>query len=116
MLYNDRKLAKWQGFMLPEHGNELREHRNNRKEVLKREQQSLEIIMNRLAMSYHYKKKITIQMNELDNGNFAKDIMGMVIGFTDEAIVMLIDEKRIGIDAEKIRNIELLEQRKLYHD
>lgn len=116
MLYNDRKLAKWQGFMLPEHGNELHQHRKNKKEVLKREQQSMDLIMNILSMSFHHKKKISIQMNELNNGNLAKDKVGIVIGFTDEAIVMITDEKQSRLNAENIRNIEVLEHRKLYHD
>jgi hypothetical protein len=116
MLYNDRKMKKWQGFMLTEHNAELRKQKENSKEIVQRKQQDLSEITSLLEHSYKYKTILSIQLNITENGNFSKDLVGFIGGYDEEYLYLVSKHKQHRITVAQIRNIVVQSKRKLYHD
>ncbi|OLN22233.1 hypothetical protein BTO30_10825 [Domibacillus antri] len=61
MLYNDRKMLKWQGFMLSEHAEQMQETVIEKNPILL-DEQAKDIFDRVLAASVHYGKPIEIKM------------------------------------------------------
>lgn len=106
--YVDRKMAKWQGLILSEHTEILKEKKiNNRKVNIEKEKQSVETIYRLIDHSFSQKVMVTIQLDCLFNGNYQDDIIGVVFGYHEDNIyVQAVDTEVVVCEIDLIRNIE----------
>ncbi|OMP67865.1 hypothetical protein [Domibacillus epiphyticus] len=79
MLYDDRKMLKWQGLILPEHAEQLREENIKKKQVMLDEQEKdrFDRIVN---ISIHFEKEIVFNMDTFGEPYF--EVKGVVQSFT----------------------------------
>ena len=106
--YADRGMAKWQGLILSEH-NELvqKEKKASEKVNMKKEAQPTEYLYQLIHYSYSQKRPIRIQMNQVINGMYEEDIVGVVGGFFQDTIyIQSTPSTLIEVNVESIRNIE----------
>ena len=106
--YIDRGMAKWQGLILSEH-NELvqKERKASEKVNVKKEAHPTEYIYQLIHYSYSQKRPIIIQMNQVINGMYEEDIVGVVGGFFQDMIyIQRTPSTLIEVNVESIRNIE----------
>lgn len=106
MLYNDRKMLKWQGFLLSEHNQQL-EYLNalNQNPPLRKPRQSLEEITQSLAFSYLEHRLVLIQLNEKEDGNYRSDLEGIVRGFDEECAYLYTLTGIFHFSIGEIRNV-----------
>lgn len=114
--YVDRKMAKWQGLILSEHTEILKEEKiNNRKVNIEREKQSVETIYGLIDHSFSQKVMVTIQLDCLFNGNYQDDIIGVVCGYHENNIyVQTVDTEIVVCEIDLIRNIEVTKVKKWF--
>lgn len=105
--YVDRKMAKWQGLILSEHAEILKEEKINNREVnIEKEKQSAETIYRLIDHSFSQKVMVTIQLDCLFNGNYQDDIIGVVFGYHENNIyVQTVDTEIVVCEIDLIRNI-----------
>lgn len=114
--YIDRKMAKWQGLILSEHAEILKEEKiNNRKVNLEKEKQSVETIYRLIDRSFSQKVMVTIQLDCLFNGNYQDDIIGVVFGYHENNIyVQTVDTEIVVCEIDLIRNISEIKVKKWF--
>lgn len=114
--YVDRKMAKWQGLILSEHTEILKEEKiNNRKVNIEKEKQSVETIYGLIDHSFSQKVMVTIQLDCLFNGNYQDDIIGVVFGYHENNIyVQTVDIEIVVCEIDLIRNIEVSKVKKWF--
>lgn len=114
--YVDRKMAKWQGLILSEHTEILKEEKiNNRKVNIEKEKQSVETIYGLIDHSFSQKVMVTIQLDCLFNGNYQDDIIGVVFGYHENNIyVQTVDTELVVCEIDLIRNIEVSKVKKWF--
>lgn len=113
MLYNDRKMLKWQGFFLSEHNEALA---LSNEKVPVEEQQSLDVISKRLEASWLNKTPVNIQQNIMINGSYQSAMSGIVMGY-HSTVVYLLDEETNGycsVPLAEIRHVTLTTEKKWY--
>lgn len=109
--YQDRGMRKWQGFFLSDHKKGLKgvEKEKKSKPVIK-EQQSLELITQKLKMSYEHKKIVVIQLVHITSDNEVTELSGIIRGFNENKIYFTDEEEVLHvIELEKIKNCYLPE-------
>lgn len=115
MLYNDRKLMKWEGFFMSEHSEQLAQNMKDGSYVAPRKpQMDDEGISYQLAHSYHEHRLAYVQLNELENGLFDVDIKGIVRGFDESEVHFNTLSGFVTVPLESIRHIEVPEFVKWY--
>lgn len=62
MLYDDRKMIKWQGFMLSEHAEQIKKGKIE-KETATADEQTKELFDRRIYISYHSQLPIRVSLN-----------------------------------------------------
>ena len=114
--YVDRKMAKWQGLILSEHTETLKEEKiNNRKVKIEKDKQSVETIYGLIDHSFSQKVMVTIQLDCLFNGNYQDDIIGVVFGYHENNIyVQTVDTEIVVCEIDLIRNIEVSKVKKWF--
>jgi len=114
MLYNDRGMKKWQGFVLAEHNNEINMSKFQQHIVPKREQLSEEQISQVLQDAFSHNKTVVIQLNSLDNGLHKENYTGIIKGFESGTLYINTHTGLKAIEIELIRHIESVVNQKWF--
>ena len=111
--YEDRKMAKWQGFVLSDHA-EILKKQNQIKNNLNaaKEKQTPETISENLYQAFLTKKQVVIQMEFLLNGVYEDDLIGIVVGQEENNLYLQTHSELIVIDSVLIRHTEISEAKK----
>lgn len=111
--YEDRKMAKWQGFVLSDHA-EMLQKQNQTKNNLNpaKEKQTPETISENLYQAFLTKKQVRIQMEFLLNGVYEDDLIGIVVGQEENNIYLQTHSELIVIDSALIRHIKISKAKK----
>ena len=105
--YKDRKMAKWNGFILSEHTEQIKKvNKQLRKVNEPRPKQTEQEISNCIYNSFRQNRPISIQMDILFNGLYEDDIVGVVTGFEAENIYIQTNDETVFCDITLIRNIQ----------
>ncbi|MFL2101330.1 hypothetical protein [Desemzia sp. FAM 23991] len=114
--YVDRKMAKWQGLILSEHAELLKEEKKNKGNTTEeKEKQTPEEIYSLIDDSFSRKEIIAIQLDCLFNGQYEEDLVGVVCGYYENSIyVQTIDAGLVVCELELIRNVEKTETPKWF--
>lgn len=106
--YRDRKMAKWQGLILSEHNEFVKEEkRKHGKEIIKKEKQPVEVIYPLIDYSYSQKVTVAIQLDCLFNGRYEDDLVGVVAGYYENYVYIQTMESGIVVcELDLIRNVE----------
>ena len=114
--YRDRKMAKWQGLILSEHSELVKEEKRKRgKVIIKKEKQTVEVIYHLIDDSYSQKKVIAIQLDCLFNGRYEDDIVGFVAGYYENYVyIQTIESGIVVCELDLIRNVEEYESTKWF--
>lgn len=105
--YKDRKMTKWNGFILSEHTEQIKKvNKHLRKVNEPRPKQTEQEISNYIYNSFRQKRPISIQMDILFNGLYEDDLVGIVTGFEAENIYIQTNDETIFCDIILIRNIQ----------
>ena len=109
--YVDRKMAKWQGLILSEHAELLKEEKKNKGNTTEeKEKQAPEEIYSLIDDSFSRKGIIAIQLDCLFNGQYEEDLVGVVCGYYENSIyIQTIDAGLVVCELELIRNVEKAE-------
>lgn len=111
--YNDRKMAKWQGFVLSDHAELMQKSDSIKNKInLKKEKQPPEIISETILQAYLTKKKLIIQMEFLLDGLYEDDLIGIVVGQEENHIYLQTHSELIVLDSDLIRHAEISEPKK----
>lgn len=116
--YKDRGKMKWLGLMLSDHLDALKvmDRKDNREEPKAKRLMSEKEISQYLQKAYINRIPIIIQANVLNNGNYYPDLYCLVLGFKDNRIFLLLDDKRkISCEIDQIKNIELMSMNDWYN-
>lgn len=114
--YVDRKMSKWQGLILSEHNETVKEEKINSKKVnIEKEKQTEEEISKIIDFSYKQKSAIAIQLDYVINGKYEDDILGVVYGYYENEIyIQSINTGIILCELDLIRNVEKINFEKWY--
>lgn len=114
--YVDRKMAKWQGLILSEHAELLKEEKRTKEKIAKeKEKQASKEIYSLIDDSFSQKGMIAIQLDCLFNGQYEEDIVGVVCGYYENSIyIQTIDAEVVVCELELIRNVEKAETPKWF--
>jgi len=113
--YKDRKMAKWQGFILSDHADLVRENEAKRKRGLPpKEKQSLEVISSLLHQAFVYRKQVFVQMDYIENGLYNENYSGCVTGMKSHWVYIQTIEDVIAAEWEAIRHVEIASGNKWY--
>lgn len=106
--YRDRKMAKWQGLILSEHNEFVKEEkRKHGKEIIKKEKQPVEVIYPLIDYSYSQKVTVAIQLDCLFNGRYEDDLVGVVAGYYENYVYIQTMESGIVVcELDLIRHVE----------
>lgn len=114
--YVDRGKMKWQGMILSEQKDYIRKMKRDdgSGDIQAKEEMTEEEIAEVLYTAYVTKLPVAIQAAILRDGLYYPDVIGMVLGFANEKVVLDVRrqnsnnvEKRITLD--QIRNVELFD-------
>lgn len=115
--YQDRKMAKWMGFILSDHY-ELIQGKKKTEEaklgVEAKEEQDPETIQAYLSHSYQTKQALRLQLNYIENGRYQEDSIGYVAGFSQNMVYLKTKDDLLVIDSQLIRHAEPLEAKKWF--
>lgn len=114
--YIDRKMSKWQGLILSEHNETVKEEMINSKKVnIEKEKQTEEEISKLIEFSYKQKSTVAIQLDYIINGKYEDDILGVVYGYYENNIyIQSINTGIILCELDLIRNVEKVNFEKWY--
>jgi hypothetical protein len=109
-------MAKWQGLILSEHSELIKEEKRKRgKVIIKKEKQTVEVIYHLIDNSYSQKKVIAIQLDCLFNGRYEDDIVGVVAGYYENYVYIQTRESGIVVcELDLIQNVEEYESTKWF--
>ncbi|MBM6614308.1 hypothetical protein JTF06_05330 [Desemzia sp. RIT804] len=113
--YKDRNMAKWQGFILSDHTDLLKEKEQRSLEHSAKEKQSLSVVSDFLQRSFAYGHQLAIQLDFIVNGSYEPDIIGVVTGYENELIYVQTDEEIVVVDLSLIRHINILSAAKWFN-
>ncbi|WP_225743385.1 hypothetical protein [Marinilactibacillus sp. Marseille-P9653] len=120
--YKDRGKMKWQGMILSEQKDYIRKMKidDGLGEIEPKEEMTEEAIAEVLYTAYVTKLPVAIQAAILRDGLYYPDVIGMVLGFANDKVVLDVRrnnkdnvEKRVTLD--QIRNVELFDILKYYN-
>ncbi|MFL2116258.1 hypothetical protein ACEN4P_01350 [Marinilactibacillus psychrotolerans] len=114
--YKDRGIMKWQGMILSEQKDYIRKMKAEaaKGDIQPKVEMTEEEIAEVLYNAYVTKLPVAIQAAILRNGLYYPDVIGMVLGFAQNKVVLNVRksdgsniEKRVTMDM--IRNVELFD-------
>lgn len=104
--YKDRKMAKWEGFILSDHTEWLETvDAYQKRDRSPKERQSAELISQRLEHSFEQKRFIAIQLDFVENGQYEDDVAGVVKGFENHSVHIQTQEDFVSIAFDLIRHV-----------
>lgn len=107
--YQDRKMAKWMGFILSDHTEAIKANETEEKKVISRKnRQSGDVISSHLSHAYAHNLSVSIQLNFISGGEYEEDIEGKVKGFEDGFVYVKTADDFLSITFSLIRHVELL--------
>ena len=112
--YQDRGMIKWQGFLLSDHNEQMKEEGKDRAFVAPKLLQSFEKRATVLSNAYYLKREVAIQMNILENAHYQKDIIGYVLGVDDNQIFLQTEDKIQMLSMDTIRNVQITDSTKWF--
>lgn len=115
--YKDRGMMKWQGLILSDHTEAIKEMKQvgNKKTVSKKTRQSMKEVSAVLAEAYQSKQAVSIQANILRDGSYTEEVHCMIVGSDETKIYLLLKDGRItAITLDDIHHIELLDSQIWY--
>ncbi len=109
--YKDRGIVKWQGMILADQTEALKQIKNEVTEIPPKEEMSEEEISQVLYQAFTNKLPVAIQANALRrDGNYYKDLECKVSGYADNQIhLRLKDGRTTSCTLEQIRNVEMID-------
>lgn len=111
--YEDRKMAKWKGFVLSDHAEMLQKQNQTKNNFNSaKEKQTPETISENLYQAFLTKKQVMIQMEFLLNGVYENDLIGIVVGQEENNLYLQTHSELIVIDSVLIRHAEISEAKK----
>ncbi|MEG0267203.1 MAG: hypothetical protein RR439_01590 [Carnobacterium sp.] len=111
--YNDRKMAKWQGFVLSDHAELIQKSEKIKNKFnLAKEKQTPEIISEIIFQAFLTKKQLTIQMEFLLDGLYEDNLIGIVVGQEENNIYLQTHSELVVLDSDFIRHAEIRESKK----
>ncbi|WP_034551291.1 hypothetical protein [Carnobacterium funditum] len=111
--YNDRKMAKWQGFVLSDHTEMMQQWNHNKTKLnLPKEKQTQEAISEHLYQAFLTKKQIILQMEFLLNGLYENDLIGIIVGQEENKTYLQTHSELLTIDSTLIRHAEIGKSKK----
>jgi hypothetical protein len=115
--YQDRGMAKWQGFLLSDHveAMQLKKERAQSLHPKPLLEQSLEEVSQRLYESFLRKLPVSMQLNETHEGQFDQDIVGFVAGYEGEQVYIQSFTECVTVEINTIRHIQLLSMEEYDH-
>ena len=117
MGYKDRKMAKWQGFILSDHADMVLEiEQKRKKDVVPKEKQSLETVSSLLKEAYLTKQKILVQMDFIENGLYPEDLTGFVVGTRGKHIYLQTKTEFMVTELACIRHVQLDTRKKWFKE
>lgn len=107
--YKDRGILKWQGMILADQKDALKELESEVTEIAAKEEMSEEEISQVLYEAYVKNFPIAIQANVMRNGSYYKDVECKIIGYGNGRIYLrVIDGRRTSCTINQIRNVEFM--------
>ncbi len=109
--YKDRGIVKWQGMILADQTEALKQIKNEVTEIPPKEEMSEEDISQVLYQAFVNKIPVAIQANAIrKDGNYYKDVQCMVTGYVDNQIHLSLKDGRVrSCTLEQIRNVEMID-------
>jgi len=107
--YKDRGKMKWQGLMLSDHLDALKEMKKEdaTTEPQQKEWMSEFEISEILQLAYVNKTPIVMQANVLRDGHYFQDLECIVLGYADDKIYLrLKDGRQTTCELHQIRNVD----------
>ena len=102
--YKDRKMAKWQGFILSDHAELVQKRKKKQKKTpYSKSKQSLEVVSSILKEAYMFHKKIDVQVDVLENGYYTDKCVGYVLGVDQTLVYIQTETTLLPIPLESIR-------------
>lgn len=113
--YKDRKMAKWEGFILSDHTEMIQAlDKHRKKKRPPKEKQSARTVSDHLKRAFETKQPVAIQMDFIRNGEYEEDIVGVISGFENGQIHIQTEDDFVAIEFELIRNVAFPETMKWY--
>ena len=107
--YKDRGILKWQGMMLSDHTDAMKNMKDEFEIIEAKEEMSEEEISQVLHEAYTMDFPIAIQANVIRNGSYYKDVECKITGYGNGRISLnVIDGRKTSCTIEQIRNVEYL--------
>jgi len=114
MLYNDRGMKKWQGFILSEHHTTIRDNQALNRPIAPKEQLSEAKISSVLQGAFNQHKTIKIQLNALNHDLYLEDIVGTIKGFENGKLYIESNLNLIEVEIDLIRHVESVVNKKWF--
>ena len=114
MLYNDRKLKKWQGFMMSEQLGMLGQMREEGRQIEQQDELGLEEVAAGLHEAFTGRLKVRVQLGETREGLYGRDIEGTVEGFDHQQIYLGTREGLRAVALDEIRHVAVVPAVKWY--
>ncbi|GGP07253.1 hypothetical protein [Oceanobacillus neutriphilus] len=113
--YRDRGILKWQGMILADQTDALKELENEIAEIEGKEEMSEVEISQVLHRAYLSDYPVAIQANIIRNGSFYRDVICKVAGYGNNKIhLRLKDGRTTSCTLEEIRNVEFMDPLEWY--
>ena len=109
--YKDRGIMKWQGLILSQQADAIREMNKTEmeKDPVPKEKMTEEAISEVLQLAYINKDPIIMQADILRNGRFYRDMHCLVLGYADDKIYLrLASGRTVQCEMHQIRHVEFM--------
>lgn len=107
--YNDRGILKWQGMMLSDHTEAMKNMKDEFEIIEAKEEMSKEEVSQVLHKAYTKDYPIAIQASVMRNGSYYKDVQCKIAGYGNGKIhLSIIDGRKTSCTIDQIRNVEMM--------
>ncbi|CEI81326.1 hypothetical protein BN997_01144 [Oceanobacillus oncorhynchi] len=107
--YKDRGILKWQGMMLSDHTDAMKNIEDEFEIIEGKEEMSEMEISQMLHRAFINDVPIAIQANAMRNGSYYKDVLCKIAGYGNGRIFLnVIDGRKTSCTIEQIRNVEMM--------
>ena len=105
--YKDRKMAKWQGFILSDHSELIQKKANEQKKnPSPKARQSLEVVSCILKEAYISHKKVVLQIDVIENGDYVDEWEGSILGIDQDLLYIQTKATLQTIQLAQIRSVD----------
>lgn len=114
-LYPDRGMMKFMGFFMSDHTVYMEDQSKVETPILPRSVQTDVQIRQLLAQAYLESRQVNIQLASYHDGQLLPDIVGNIIGYNQDQIVLSDSQDTIRqLEITAIRNLQLADTSKWY--